>query len=446
MIKVVDKNKSQENNILKNFFTLIMDETIKQYYELNYFPNLDELYSILKENEVSVTKKQVKEFLEKQHVEQITKEVKKKKSNVGHIVAFYKNQLWQLDIFILQKYKKNNKGYGYLLCAIDVFTRKVYIDAMKNKDNEDVLISMEKILMDSGESPESIMSDSDSTFTSNNFKALMKKKNINHETVPIGDHAGLGIVDRFARTLKKRLTKVIENTKDWINHYKGIINQYNNRPHKSIGNIKPNEADEPDNVATIVEINNNKSKTKKSKSDFSIGDKVRIDTRKIFSKGTEPIWSDEVFKIEYIRGKRVLLNNDAIKKDSMLLKVNNDTPLGILKKSNIRKATKDHKNDLSYKRDSIEDTNVKKTKRTNTVQVNPLPRKPKKKSGSDLTEEFKGKVFKDDQQYFKIDKVYWSKENKEYIVDIHECNSRGKIKKYATTEQMSLKEIQDLMN
>ena len=138
MIKVVDKNKSQENNILKNFFTLIMDETIKQYYELNYFPNLDELYSILKENEVSVTKKQVKEFLEKQHVEQITKEVKKKKSNVGHIVAFYKNQLWQLDIFILQKYKKNNKGYGYLLCAIDVFTRKVYIDAMKNKDNEDV--------------------------------------------------------------------------------------------------------------------------------------------------------------------------------------------------------------------------------------------------------------------------------------------------------------------
>ena len=44
MIKVVDKNKSQENNILKNFFTLIMDETIKQYYELNYFPNLDELY------------------------------------------------------------------------------------------------------------------------------------------------------------------------------------------------------------------------------------------------------------------------------------------------------------------------------------------------------------------------------------------------------------------
>ena len=79
---------------------------------------------------------------------------------------------------------------------------------MKNKDNEDVLSSMKKILIESGESPDSIMSDSDSTFTSNNFKALMKKQNINHETVPIGDHAGLGIVDRFARTLKKRLTKV----------------------------------------------------------------------------------------------------------------------------------------------------------------------------------------------------------------------------------------------
>ena len=66
MIKVVDKNKSQENNILKNFFTLIMDETIKQYYEsTNYFPTVLTLtnrrncilYSILKENEVSVSKK-----------------------------------------------------------------------------------------------------------------------------------------------------------------------------------------------------------------------------------------------------------------------------------------------------------------------------------------------------------------------------------------------------
>jgi len=55
-----------------------MDETIKKYYESNYFPNLDDLYSILKENNISATKKQVKEFLENQHVEQITKEVKKK--------------------------------------------------------------------------------------------------------------------------------------------------------------------------------------------------------------------------------------------------------------------------------------------------------------------------------------------------------------------------------
>ena len=54
-----------------------MDETIKKYYESNYFPNLDDLYSILKENNISATKKQVKEFLENQHVEQITKEVKK---------------------------------------------------------------------------------------------------------------------------------------------------------------------------------------------------------------------------------------------------------------------------------------------------------------------------------------------------------------------------------
>ena len=55
-----------------------MDEIINTYYEDNYYPNLDELYSILKKDKLAITKKQVKEFLDKQHVEQITKEIKKR--------------------------------------------------------------------------------------------------------------------------------------------------------------------------------------------------------------------------------------------------------------------------------------------------------------------------------------------------------------------------------
>ena len=347
-----------------------MDKIINNYYKENYYPNLNELYSILKDNNISVTKKQVKEFLDKQLVEQITKETKKRKKESGHIVAFSENQIWQLDIFILKKYYKDNKGYGYILCAVDVFTRKAYAVAMKHKNNDSVLQAMKHILDESKNFPLSIMSDSDSTFISKKFQELLKSDNIVHRAVPIGDHKSLGIIDRFARTLKKRLTKVIENKKDWINHYKSIINLYNNRPHDSLNRIKPNEATEPDNVASIVELNNNKSKKNISiTNNLDVGDKVRIDTRKIFSKGTEPIWSDEVYEVKALSGKSVLLNNDVMKKRDMLLKVDKNTPLGIIKTSKIKKATREYKHEKQYNRESTKVENIIEGKRIKKKRI-----------------------------------------------------------------------------
>ena len=79
-----------------------------------------------------------------QHVEQIMKRVNNK--TTGHIVAFKENEFWNIDIFDLSKYYKYNKGYKYIFCAIDIFTRKVYCIAMKNKDNNNVLNAIENII------------------------------------------------------------------------------------------------------------------------------------------------------------------------------------------------------------------------------------------------------------------------------------------------------------
>ena len=48
-----------------------------------------------------------------------------------------------------------------------------------------------------------IISDSDTVFLGNKFQEFIKNKNIIHNTVVINDHASLGIIDRFALTLKK---------------------------------------------------------------------------------------------------------------------------------------------------------------------------------------------------------------------------------------------------
>ena len=40
---------------------------------------------------------------------------------MGHTVLFSPFNLLQLDIVVMLKYEKNNKGYGYIFCVIDVF-------------------------------------------------------------------------------------------------------------------------------------------------------------------------------------------------------------------------------------------------------------------------------------------------------------------------------------
>ncbi len=48
-----------------------METIIEQYYVDNFYPNTDELYKILKKDNISVTKSIVKEYLDKKDEEQI---------------------------------------------------------------------------------------------------------------------------------------------------------------------------------------------------------------------------------------------------------------------------------------------------------------------------------------------------------------------------------------
>jgi transposase InsO family protein len=334
-----------------------MEEIIEKIYKENYYPNTDELYKILKKDNISVTKKQVKAFLDKKDEEQIQKIQNKDPKKSGHIVASYENQLWQIDIFILAKYEKWNKSYQDMLCAIDVFTRKIYCVKMKNKESETVLESFEKMIKIGGV-PQQLVSDTDSAFTSNKFKQFIEHKKINHVFVPIGDHNSLGIIDRFARTIKQRLTKIFLMNKEnnWIDHIDGLISKYNNSPHSAIGEIKPNDADKPDNIAIIAEINRIKRSKNNTISDLQIGDKVRVNIKGQFDKGTEPQFSNEVYTVEKVNGQTVYINNGEKKKRHKLLKVDKDAKN--IEKSVVKIAKQKRKAQIIQKREDIQQENI----------------------------------------------------------------------------------------
>jgi transposase InsO family protein len=315
----------------------------------------------MKEDDIEITKKQIKEYLNKKDLEQIQKIQNKDPKKSGHIVASYENQLWQIDIFILAKYEKSTKGYEDMLCAVDVFSRSIYCVKMKNKEAETVVEAFEKMIKIG--KPQMIVSDTDSAFTSNKFKQLIEHENIMHVFVPIGDHNSLGIIDRFARTIKQRLTKIFLNKKsnNWIDYIDPLISKYNNTPHSAIANIKPNEASKPENIPIIAEINHNKRLKNDTVTDLEIGDKVRINIKGQFDKGTEPQFSNKVYSVIKVVGQTIYLDNGEKKKRYKLLKVDKDAK--DIEKTIIKQAKQERKSKLIQKREEIKEDNIIREKR-----------------------------------------------------------------------------------
>lgn len=307
---------------------------IQEIYDNNNFPSTDKLFKLVIKDNPTITKKEVAEFLASLISSQLLNDQKKTKDASGHIVAFCENEVWQMDIYVLAKYYKSNKQFQFMFAIVDVFTRKAYIRKQYFKDGEACADSLESIIKEAGV-PRLIMSDNDSAFTSTIFQKILNENEIILDMNVVGDHNALGIIDNFARRIKSITSKLFINNDDlnWISHIDKILKIYNNSEHASLDKLSPNEASLPENFEKIFNINVTKSKENKTVSDLVIGDKVRVRIGGVFTKGTEPKFSDDVFEVKSIKATTITLNDDKRKKRDNLLKVPNDTPLGSTNKN-----------------------------------------------------------------------------------------------------------------
>ena len=307
--------------------TLINHAHIAVLYEKYNFPSADKLYKLIKENNLDIPKKEIKEYISNQEENQLLTVPHERKADLGHITASYKNEFWQMDLFDLSKYYKANKPYKYILAVVDVFTRYAYCQPVESKTNEDVLHAFKVIISKRAKAiPNVITSDSDSTFLSNEFQEFLKKLNIIINPVILKDHHALGIIDRFARTLKTILSKYYIRNKNtnWTDKLQTIVENYNHTEHDGILSLTPTEATFEANNMTLFKYNALKSQKNNKVSDLEKGNKVRIKLDATFKKGTEPNYSDEVYVVRKTHGKMVTLDNGEIKKRSSLLKVPNN--------------------------------------------------------------------------------------------------------------------------
>ena len=100
--------------------------------------NAQTIYNNLKDK-TKITLQDVKNYVKKQEVTQIHKPYPTRKHVYFPITAI-KNEIMKIDLADMSNIESVNRGYKWLLCCVDVMTRKAYVYPMKQKNIKCILL------------------------------------------------------------------------------------------------------------------------------------------------------------------------------------------------------------------------------------------------------------------------------------------------------------------
>jgi len=272
-----------------------------EFYENKNLFGRDKLFTLLKqkyENEAP-SRRQIAEWLKLQEINQLYTPSKGKPKDIKSSMTT-PHKILAIDLVDLQKFQV--KGFKYLLNGIDMSSRFIYSQAMKNKTDAEVLTAFKKIFKKA--QIKAIRSDNGSEFINKKFKDFLTEKKIKQIFSEAGKPQSNGMIERSNATIKELIQKSLElNEKfDWPKNLQKLIDNINNSQHRITG-FTPNqiqEAYEKNDKGVLEEAYNKELKKKGSnisKEIYNVGDFVRIHEP---SDKTRQVWSNEIYEIEKV--------------------------------------------------------------------------------------------------------------------------------------------------
>ena len=114
-----------------------------------------------------------------------------------------KDNIWGADLADMQLISKFNKGFRFLLCVIDIFSKYAWVVPLKDKKGVSIVDAFQKILDDSNRKPNKIWVDKGSEFYNSSVKKWLKDNDI--EMYSIHNEGKSVVAERFIRTLKTKI-------------------------------------------------------------------------------------------------------------------------------------------------------------------------------------------------------------------------------------------------
>jgi hypothetical protein len=184
--------------------------------------------------------KTIKEFLSSQSLQQqITAKPFK-----GYFKIVSKPYSFQIDLFFMERYRKYNKNTSTFFIAVDILSRKMFVEPLKDKTTNSILNACKSLFSKTKVSK--LFGDSE--FNNKELLSFFKSKGVHMITgVSKEDHISkgnrLGIVDSATRTIKKYIRNymVETNKPKFIDVLGSLVENYNNTQHSSLDNKTPNK-------------------------------------------------------------------------------------------------------------------------------------------------------------------------------------------------------------
>lgn len=282
-----------------------MDKLLEQlYYDPETgFISANALHKKAKEFDPSITLKQVNDWYKtkldiQQHVQQ-------KDSYDDFRITSNNPNSWQMDLAFWE-------GKA-ILTAININSRLGFAKLLKNKRADTVLTGIKELVNE--QKVDVLTTDNGKEFLNRKASTYLKSQKITHFNNEPGDHATMGKIERFNRTIKMRLIRMKQPITEKL--IIAVIKNYNSTWHSSI-KTTPNQAI---GKVMVGDLDHNRELAERMENELSVGASVlyRLD-KGVFDKENAR-WSKTVYSIVGIDGYRVQIRS---KNNHTLYKAPND--------------------------------------------------------------------------------------------------------------------------
>ena len=257
------------------------------YYSLGQLSAFSAIGALIKAS--GYDRKTVQSFLDEQPVFSLHKQARyhfpRRKIHAPGV-----GQCFHADLLDLQKLKKFNDSFAWILLAVDVASRKFYAYPLKTKGATDMLEAVVKFLDEVN--PTSICTDNGTEWYNSKVSGYFKERMIRHFSTKSELKAVLA--ERGIRTLKTRMYKFLtyHSTSRWLEALPKFIHNINHTVNRGIGKRPVDVVD-----SDIPPVPKARKKPK-----FAVGDCVRLSiARKTFKKGYTQNFTEEQFIVSAVR-------------------------------------------------------------------------------------------------------------------------------------------------